>query len=221
MFIVLYGALVTRLSPLSAAHCQPPLPGREQSVFRTSISVSAKVSSCGRDAPTPGSPAAVTSPPGPRGGGGALAGPGTHRRPLSSQRLSPQRLLDVSGGRQEPLRLCVLPPAQRGTAFPRGLCTSHRRQPGRAWTAGPQEGARAAQAGEVARPPSPAGAQGQRGRNGEAGRPGGFSHRFYRSAEGTVERNVATNHSLLIGSGRGGLEEVAATSREIPARPRP
>lgn len=157
MLIVLYGALVTRLSPF---HSTLPAPstwddaeGVQDEGFCFCQSAAA--------AETPRLPEVPRRWRRPQGLGVGVGG-APWRHPPSSPLISAP-----PGSFWWPLGTPATPcPATHPAR--------------RAWTAGPQEGAGGARAGEVARPPSPAGARGPRGRNGEAGAHGGFSHRFHR-----------------------------------------
>lgn len=79
IFIVLYGTLVTRLSSLSTANFKPPVILEGEGIKEEDFFF-AKVSSYGRDATAPGTPAAVASPTGPGEEWG---------KPLSFQALCP------------------------------------------------------------------------------------------------------------------------------------
>lgn len=135
IFIVLYGALVTRLSSLSTAHACV-----EGECIKWEDFFFAKVSSYGRDAPTPGTLAAVASPRGPPGESGAAPWLGSALTsillPFSCCPPAPPELFRWLLG--PPATRC-LPTRPEGTTPQNGLSTSHKLQPRQVWVTGQQE----------------------------------------------------------------------------------
>ena len=203
IFIVLYGALVTRLSSLSTADFKPP------SIWKESV-LSRKIPFLPKSAATAETPQLPElrlrwHHPWDLGERG--------RRPWLD--LAPTAVLICLGHRptpsfaipnssdvsKEPLPLGVSPPLPAEPHTPEW--PQHQPQITAQtsvdyWPAGKGWGGRGRrQDAEVAHPPLPAGAKGQRGQNRDAGRPAScpahssFPYRFYRSAAG---RNTATSH---------------------------
>lgn len=176
--------------------------------------VSAKVSSCARVAPTPGTPAAVASPTGPGGGSGEAPWLGlAPRSVLIHPRHCPHGTSGILPDSSDGLgaRGSVLPPPPADTTPSvagapaanysldrRGLRAS-RRGLGAEWKGGPSP---------LPREP------GTKGRNPEeAGCPGQLLRQVSQVRHrGGGRRHVATGQALLFGSGRGRLERESSAS---------
>lgn len=202
IFIVLYGALVTRLSSRSTADFKPPSIWKE-SVLSRRISFLPKSAAV---AETPQVPELRLRWHRPRGLGEGARRPGWAWHPLPSSFLRP---LPTATSPPTP----APPPStsrilQRATGNPRAPVrapqptmgsASHKLQPRQEDYHPAGKGPEVGRAG-MGRWPPPAGAEGQRGRNRETGRSAScpahssFSYRFYRSASEAGE----TGHKPLI-----------------------